>query len=750
MPATSPAPSWWRRPWAAGLALVALVLVAYQPIWHAGFIWDDDVFLVENPLIRSADGLWKFWFSTAAPDYFPASSTSLWLEWRLWGTHALGYHVTNVLLHAASVVLLWRVFAVLRLPGAWWIAALFALHPVNVESVAWITERKNTLALLFYVATLLAYVRFEDTGRRRWYAGAGVAFVLALLSKTAVAPLPVVLLGLAWWRRGRVERRDVVRSLPFFGAAAALAAMTIYVQYHQAIGDTVVRTDGFAARLAGAGWAVWFYLSKALLPVNLSFVYPRWRIDPAKILSFVPIALLAVAFAIAWRRRAGWGKPFLLGGGYFVVLLLPVLGFLNIFFMRYSLVADHWQYFALIGPVALVVVGIDRGCEMRFRPTPWLKPAILTGCLLVLAALTWRQAGTYANVETLWRATIARTPSAFLAQNNLGLLLLSQGRVDEGIAHCEQALAIKPDYAEAHSNLASAYLEKGRTDDALAHFTRALGLQPRSPEIHNNLGNVLLRKGRVDEALSHYRKAIELRPTFAVAHCNVGAILLERGERDGALTHYQAALGAAPAFNLARYNVGYILLQKGEVDRAIALFEGALATEPDLAPAHLQLGHALAKKGRLDDAIAHFERLLALQPDYVDAHATLAGLWFQKGSLPQVVAHSRAVLTQEPDNVMMLSSLAWLLATSPDATVRNGPEAVRYGERANKLTNGQDPMTLRALAAAYAEIGRTADAVITAQQALHIAEAKSATALAEALRAQLARHQSGAPWREPK
>ena len=188
MPATSPAPSWWRRPWAAGLALVALVLVAYQPIWHAGFIWDDDVFLVENPLIRSADGLWKFWFSTAAPDYFPASSTSLWLEWRLWGTHALGYHVTNVLLHAASVVLLWRVFAVLRLPGAWWIAALFALHPVNVESVAWITERKNTLALLFYVATLLAYVRFEDTGRRRWYAGAGVAFVLALLSKTAVAP----------------------------------------------------------------------------------------------------------------------------------------------------------------------------------------------------------------------------------------------------------------------------------------------------------------------------------------------------------------------------------------------------------------------------------------------------------------------------------------------------------------------------------------------------------------------------------
>jgi len=625
----------WQQGWLFSLLLVGATFLAYQPIWHAGFIWDDDAFLVDNPLIKQAGGLFRFWFTTAAPDYFPLTSTTLWLEWRLWGNQPLGYHLVNVLLHALSAVLLWRVLARLKIPGARLAAVVFALHPVNVESVAWITERKNTLAMFFYALTLLWHLKSEDTGQRRWYGLAVGAFVLALLSKTAVAPLPLVLLGLAWWRRGRVERADVVRSLPFFGVAVLLGLITIWFQYHRAIGTEVVRADSFGSRVAGAGWAVWFYLGKALLPLDLMFVYPRWRVDGTNVLSYVPGLLVLGGLAVCWRYRRRWGRGPLFSLGYFVVLLLPVLGFLNIYFMRYSLVADHWQYFSILGPITLAGGGITTALGKWRSEKPLLGLVLCGALVLVLGGLTWRQSGMYRDKETLWRKTIDRNPNCALAYNNFGTLLFSNGQADEAIPYFQKALGIQPDYAMARLNLGDALLHKGQVSEAIACFQKVLEIQP--PEAapramaYNNLGWIFLQRGQVDEAVAHFQQAVESLPNDARSHSNLGWSLLQKEQMGEAIAHLQKALELQPDFAEAHNSLGIALIQKGQTDEAMLHFQKALAVQPGYAQAHGNLGWLLLRTGRLDEAIAHLQAALKIQPDNATIRSNLASALLKKG-----------------------------------------------------------------------------------------------------------------------
>jgi tetratricopeptide (TPR) repeat protein len=748
-PVASP-PASWRRQWLFGLGLFVVTLLAYLPVWHAGFIWDDDAFLVDNPLIKAGNGLYQFWCTTAAPDYFPMTSTTLWLEWRLWGNHPLGYHLVNLLLHAASSLLLWRVLTRLKIPGAWLAAAIFALHPVNVESVAWITERKNTLAMFFYAWALLGYLRFEDTGRKRWYGLLLGAFALALLSKTAVVPLPFVLLGLAWWRRGRLEWKDIRRTIPLFAAAFLLGLLTVWFQYHQHIGAVIVRTDSIWSRLAGAGCAVWFYLYKALWPLNLMFVYPRWSIEPARPLSYVPGLLLAVVFLAVGLRRGRWAKAMLFALGYFVVMLLPVLGFLNIYFMRYSLVADHWQYFSIPGPITLMAAVLTAAWKSWGRANPRLGIALGGALLLALGALTWKQAHIYSDNKKLWQDTLAKNPACMMAHYNLGLLLDQKGDVGEAIAHLRMALDLQPDFADGYNALANALIKQEEVAEAIVQYQKALDLQPDFAKARFNLGNALIKQGVLAQAIAQYRMALKLRPNDVNIQINLANALFTQGHLDEAVAQYRQALSIAPDNAHVNGNLGKLLLLKGDLDAAMACLQKAAPMSPDPVQRWYKLGNDFLETGDWEQAIACYRKTLSIQPGFADAQASLGMAQLRKGQTREAIDSWQQALAIKPDLPQVQNRLAWLLATDPDASLRNGAKAVALAQQANQLTGGENPIILCTLAAAYAETGRYDEATATARKALNQAEAQKNDGLADALKEEIKLFEAGLPMRETK
>lgn len=726
-----------------GTALILLAVgAAYSPILNAGFIWDDDAYVTNEPLIRAADGLYRFWFTTEGLDYYPLTSTTWWLEWRLWGMNATGYHVTNVLLHGLAAVFLWRVLKRLQIPGAWFAALLFAVHPVNVESVAWIAERKNVLAFLWYVVALLFYLRFEENQARRWYWGAWFAFLLGLLSKPAIVMLPVVLLGCAWWQRERIERRDLLRSVPFFATAAVLSAVTIWFQYKHAVGHVPVQLESWPVRIAGAGWAVGFYLYKAIVPVDLTFVYPRWTIDASSWVSYLPGLVEACCFLIFWRYRRTWGKPLLFALGYFVLMLFPVLGFFKIYYLRYSLVADHWQYVSLIGIIALLV-GWGTALSERI--------ASLRHGLLILAAavgvafiaLTWHQTQIYRNEETLWRDTLAKNPSAWIAHGNLGAILFRQGKTQEAFDHFQTVLRLKPDDEVANNYLGRIAAAGERWDEAIALYQKALQAKPDYAEAHYNLGVALAAEGKHEEALAQYVEAVKYDSRQADAQFKLANELLQKGEIDGAISCYREAIEAKPDFIEAQFNLASALVRKGELDEAAACFTTALRMKPDFVDARYNFGNLLLRQGKPGEAIEQYREVIRLRSNHVDARYNLAFALVNQGKIPDAIEQYREVLRLKPGWSDAMQKLAWLLATSPDAPMSDPRAAVELAEQACQATNFTQAPLLDTLAAAYARAGRFQDAAEMAQKAVALAQAAGQTQAVTVIETRLKLYREG-------
>ena len=633
----------WKSPSVGAVLIVLLTAVAYLPVMHGGFIWDDDSWTTGiKGLLRDVSGLRAMWCQlTALQQYYPLSGTTFWLDYHFWGFWTLPYHVENVLLHAASAVLFWQLLRRLETPGAWLAGAVFALHPVMVESAGWITERKNVLSLVLYLGALLAYGQFnsfwkEDNAPRARHRGAyALALLLclgALLAKTTAFSLPAVIVLIGWWKRGHIRwRDDVLPMLPMFALAIGFCLMTAHLErtHVGAQGPDFALT--FPERCLIAGRVPWFYIGKLLWPVNLCFVYPRWHPDPGSWQQWLyPAATTGVLVAL-WLARRRIGRGPVTAAFFFVGALFPLLGFFNAYGMRYSFVWNHWVYLPSLGLIALAAALAARAAVVLRAPRVF--HGVATGVLVALGTLTWRQGHIYRDVETLWRDTLMKNPRSWVAHNNLGVVLVSLGRVPEAIGHYEQALRIEPGFAETYCNLGNVLLQEGKLSDAIGHYEQALRIKPNDPEAHYNLGNVLYQTGKREQALEHFQQALRTNPEYAEAHYNLGKALAQAGRVAEAIAHYEQALRINPDYAEAHVNLGIALYQTGKREEALKHFQQALRIKPDYAEAHCDLGLALQQTGRIEEAIAHYEQALRIKPDFAEAHYNLGNALAQLGRL---------------------------------------------------------------------------------------------------------------------
>ena len=703
------------------IVLVLLVVAVFGQTARFGFVnYDDPDYVSGNPVVKKGltlqGAVWALTYGRIG-HWHPLTWLSHMADCQIYGLWAGGHHLTNVALHAAVAALL---FLVLRdMTGKMWrsafVAAVFAIHPLRVESVAWIAERKDVLSGVFFMLTLWAYAQYVRRPSRGRYVGMTLLYGLGLLSKNTLVTLPFVLLLLDYWplQRFKVQgsgfrvRSLVVEKIPLFLLSIGSCVVTALVP------EKI--TDGYQLpiwlRVGNALVAYVTYLRQMMFPAGLANPYPY---SP----DGVPFWPAALAFVLLVAISAGVfvcrnQRPFLLMGWlWYLGVMVPMIGIVQISYYAH---ADRYTYLPEIG---LAIAGTwavaEWSAAWKFRRAVLggLMVAIV-GALAVCAAI---QTSYWKSSEPLWNHTLAVTSNNSFAHNNLAVALLQKGDVDGAIVHLREAVAIWPDYAQAQNNLGNALLQKGRLDEAIARYQKALAIQPDNIEVQNNLGIAFFQKGLVDEAVAQYQQALAIEPDFAEAH----------------------------------NNLGNALYQKGRVDEAIIQFQKALAGKPDIADAHNNLGAALLQKGRVDEAIAQCQKALALQPGHAAARVNLGAALMQAGRMAEALGEYWKVLETQPENVDALNNLAWALATGPQAALRDGVSAVALAQKAVRLSGGGNPRMLRTLAAAEAEAGRFVGAAETARQALQLAAVQKNDALAATLQKELELYQMNTPMREGK
>ncbi len=749
----------WRVP-AVCLVLAAITFAVFGQTAGFGFLnYDDDIYVYENPVVEMGLTLkGAFWALTYGEigHRHPLTWLTHMADCQAYGLWAGGHHLTNVALHAVAAVLLF--LALREMTGNLWrsafVAAVFAIHPLRAESVAWISERKDVLSGVFFMLTLWAYARYAHQPSRWRYAAVAVWYALGLLCKNMLVTLPFVLLLLDWWPLHRVTLDGagggrlaalfgglVREKVPLFLLSIGSCVATVLVP------EKVIDYDRlpFLERLGNALVSYGVYLRQMVFPAGLAVPYPNppngqpfWKVG----LAFVLLAAISMLVLACWKKR-----PYLLVGWlWYLGMLVLVIGIIQISFNAAH--ADRYTYLPGIG---LVLAGTwavgDWSLGWKHRRA--VLGGLMAAVIGILMVCTWIQTGFWKSSEALWTHTLACTTGNYVAHYYLGTTAFKKGRVDEAITQYQEALQIKPGYPEACNAIGLALREKGRVDEAITYYQTALQIDPDYVSVHNNLGNALLQRGRVDEAITHFQRALQIRPDYVNARNNLGSLLLQRGRVDEAITHFQKAAQVDPDNMEAHYSLGTALLQKGRLDEAITEFQEALQIDPHYAPAYNNAGNALLKKGRVDDAIACFQEALQINPGYTDAHVNLGNAFVQKGRVDEAITHYQKALQIRPADSATQNNLAWILATCPEASLRNGARAVELAGQANALAGGENPIILHTLAAAFAEAGQFSQAVETAQHALRLAEAQFNTGLAGQLRFEMKFYQEGGPFHIP-
>jgi len=595
------------------VAMILLGLWIYAPALNGAWVWDDTLLISHNSVVQDPAGFWKIWFAPSQVDYFPLFTTADWVLWQIFGNHPFYFHLVNVALHIGCGLLLWRLLGQLGVRLAWLGGLLWVVHPLAVESVAQASELKNTLSQFFALLSLTAFVAWENSfghpsgdstsvsaknPSRVFYLASWFCFVAAMLSKTSVVMLPFVLLLYIWWKGVKLDYTSLKPTLPFFAGALMLGLITVWFQSTHGIGDEYVPAGGFSSRLARAGLAIGYYFYKCVVPVNLMPMNPRWAVDPPSLAQFLPWPALTAVLASLWMKRATWGRPALLGLGFFLLNLVPVLGFITMAYMWITWTADHFAYLSLLGIVGLAAAGADAA----WARWPTFRPALATAGIILIGLLAWsahRYDTTFHDDETLFTRAAQANPDAWVAHRTLAQLYQQNGHALEAKAHYDAAMLIQHKIIAAH---------------------------PLDPVAHFQLGLLMHDQGLDNYAYAEFQETIDLKPDYVSAHANLGNIMFLSGRLEDAKEQFATALRLGNQSAALRYDLGYILFLEGHYDQALPHLQQAVALQPDYAEAHFSLAQTYAKLNRPADALREYEETLRLRPDNVALRNLVASL----------------------------------------------------------------------------------------------------------------------------
>lgn len=743
------------------IALALIAIVVHLPGISGESLPDDDRYISDNHLLTSWSGLKSIWLDPSALDqYYPLTFTSFWLEQKLWGTNLAGYHVVNILLHAAGTLLLYALLGRLAIPGAWLAACLFAVHPVNVASVGWVAERKNVLSGALMFASLLCWVRLfmEDRTHpawRRWgcYAPALGLFCLALLSKTATCTLPVVVLILIWWRTGRAAVRELLALIPAFIAAAAMGVVTIWAEATSSGAADAAFDFTVSERVLIAGRALWFYLGLMVWPFKAVMVHPRWQIDAGAWQQWLYPATFVAVILVAWLARRRTGRSPLAAILLFAVVLSPTLGLASFSYMQHSFVADHFVYLAGVIPIVVCASALAFGAS-RLSGKRGLASWVAAGVVVAaLAGMTWKRSKVFADPRRLWDDTIARNPNSAMAYNCRGVVHNDEGNLDQALSDYSKATALDPEDPLPYHNRANILVKMDNYAAAIAEYTKAVGILTGADDLWESKVRraraiAYTKAGDLQGAIGDYSRLTELDPDSADVYVDRAAAFGRLGRYKLAIADCDRAIELSPENYRAFWVRAGAYQGKGNLDRCLADFDRVVTLGGATAIIYNNRATILMSMGRYEEAVSDFRKAMELAGEYRTACLAMGMALLESGDVAEAIDYWRSAASRHGDWPDLLNALAWILATHGEASVRNGAEAVELAEKACKLTGYRSPAMLDTLAAAHAEAGQFDQAVSTIRKAIELATQAGQDAAADEMSVRQKLYQAGKAFRQ--